>query len=51
MKFCRLLKSKIFKSYEYYHQTDDELKLPWGTSFEMSGYADYFESIYEDCDD
>ena len=32
-------------------ETDDELNLPWGTSFEMSGYADYFESIYEDGDD
>lgn len=50
VKFCRLLKSKIFKSYEYYNQTDDESKLPWGTWFEMSGYADYFESIYEDGD-
>tara|TARA_B110000503_G_scaffold116285_1_gene175252 strand:+ start:156 stop:350 length:195 start_codon:yes stop_codon:yes gene_type:complete len=27
-------------------KTDDELNLPWGTSFEMSGYTDYFESIY-----
>ena len=32
-------------------ETDDELNLPWRTSFEMSGYADYFESIYEDGDD
>jgi len=32
-------------------ETDDELNLPWGTSFEMSGYSDYFESIYEDGDD
>jgi len=32
-------------------ETDNELNLPSGTSFEMSGYADYFESIYEDCDD
>ena len=32
-------------------ETDDELNLPSGTSFEMSGYADYFESIYEDGDD
>jgi hypothetical protein len=27
-------------------KTDDKLNLPWGTSFEMSGYTDYFESIY-----
>ena len=32
-------------------ETDDGLNLPSGTSFEMSGYADYFESIYEDGDD
>ena len=32
-------------------EVDNELNLPWGTSFEMSGYADYFESIYEDVDD
>jgi len=32
-------------------EVDNELNLPWGTSFEMSGYADYFESIYEDGDD
>ena len=32
-------------------EIDDELNLPSGTSFEMSGYADYFESIYEDVDD
>ena len=30
---------------------ENELNLPSGTSFEMSGYADYFESIYEDGDD
>ena len=29
-------------------EVDNELNLPWGTSFEMSGYSDYFESIYED---
>ena len=32
-------------------EVDIELNLPSGTSFEMSGYADYFESIYEDVDD
>ena len=32
-------------------EVDNELNLPSGTSFEMSGYADYFESIYEDGDD
>jgi len=32
-------------------KTDDKLNFPWGSSFEMSGYADYFESIYEDSDD
>jgi hypothetical protein len=32
-------------------EVDDELNLPSGTSFEMSGYSDYFESIYEDGDD
>ena len=32
-------------------EVDNELNLPWGTSFEMSGYSDYFESIYEDGDD
>ena len=32
-------------------EVDNELNLPWGTSFEMSGYSDYFESIYEDVDD
>ena len=30
---------------------DKELNLPSGTSFEMMGYSDYFESIYEDGDD
>ena len=30
---------------------ENELNLPSGTSFEISGYADYFESIYEDGDD
>jgi hypothetical protein len=29
-------------------EVDNELNLPSGTSFEMSGYSDYFESIYED---
>ena len=29
-------------------EVDNELNLPWGTSFKMSGYVDYFESIYED---
>ena len=32
-------------------EVDNELNLPWGTSFKMSGYVDYFESIYEDGDD
>ena len=32
-------------------EVDNELNLPSGTSFEMSGYTDYFESIYEDGDD
>ena len=32
-------------------ETDDELKLPWWASFEICGYADYFEWIYEDGDD
>ncbi len=32
-------------------EIDNKLNLPNGTSFEMSGYADYFESIYEDGDD
>jgi hypothetical protein len=32
-------------------EVDNELNLPSGTSFEMSGYSDYFESIYEDGDD
>ena len=32
-------------------EVDNELNLPSGTSFEISGYADYFESIYEDGDD
>ena len=27
---------------------DKELNLPSGTSFEMSGWSDYFEYIYED---
>ena len=30
---------------------DKELNLPSGTSFEMMGYSDYFEYIYEDGDD
>ena len=30
---------------------DKELNLPSGTSFEMSGWSDYFEYIYEDGDD
>jgi len=29
-------------------EVDNEINLPSGTSFEMSEYADYFESIYED---
>jgi len=32
-------------------EVDNKLNLPSGTSFEISGYADYFESIYEDGDD
>ena len=32
-------------------ETDDKLNLPWGSSFDISAYADYFESIYEDGDD
>ena len=32
-------------------EVDNELNLPSGTSFEMSGYADYFESIYQDGND
>ena len=32
-------------------EVDNELNLPFGTSFEISGYEDYFESIYEDGDD
>ena len=34
-----------------HREVENELNLPSGTSFEMSGYADYFESIYEDGDD
>ena len=30
---------------------DKELNLPSGTSFEISGWSDYFEYIYEDGDD
>lgn len=30
---------------------DKELNLPSGSSFEMIGWSDYFESIYEDGDD
>jgi len=29
-------------------KVDDELKLPWGTSFEMSGDADYYNELYDD---
>ena len=32
-------------------EVDNELNLPSGTSLELSGYTDYFESIYEDGDD
>ena len=32
-------------------EVDNELNLPFGTSFDISGYEDYFESIYEDGDD
>ena len=45
------LKQSKNKTFSALKETDDELNLPWGTSFEMSGYADYFESIYEDGDD
>ena len=45
------LKQSKNKTFGALKETDDELNLPWGTSFEMSGYADYFESIYEDGDD
>ena len=45
------LKQSENKTFGALQETDDELNLPSGTSFEMSGYADYFESIYEDGDD
>ena len=42
------LKQSDNETFGALEETDDELNLPSGTSFEMSGYADYFESIYED---
>ena len=32
-------------------EVDNELNLSSGTSFDLSGYTDYFESIYEDGND
>ena len=29
-------------------EVDNELNLPWGTSFEMSGDADYYNEMYDD---
>ena len=45
------LKQSENETFGALQEIDDELDLPSGTSFEMSGYADYFESIYEDGDD
>ena len=45
------LKQSKNEIFDVLKETDDKLNLPWGTSFQMSGYADYFESIYEDGDD
>ena len=45
------LKQSENETFGALQETDDELNFPSGTSFEMSGYADYFESIYEDGDD
>ena len=45
------LKQSENETFGALQEIDDELNLPSGTSFEMSGYADYFESIYEDGDD
>jgi hypothetical protein len=45
------LKQSKNEIFDVLKETDDKLNLPWGTSFQMSGYADYFESIYEDDDD
>ena len=42
------LKQSENETFGALQETDDELNLPSGTSFEMSGYADYFESIYDD---
>ena len=29
-------------------EVDNELNLPWGTSFEMSDDADYYNEMYDD---
>ena len=42
------LKQSENETFGALQEIDDELNLPSGTSFEMSGYADYFESIYDD---
>ena len=47
--------NKVLPSNKFYDKiakmVKDKLNLPSGTSFQISGYADYFESIYEDGDD
>ena len=45
------LKQSKNETFGALQETDDELNLPSGTSFEMSGWSDYFESIYEEGDD